>query len=1049
MSQYKFEAVIFDLDGVITKTALVHSAAWKKMFDEYLHERAEKYNEEFKEFSHENDYLPYVDGKPRYKGVESFLQSRGIEIPFGDPSDEPGLETICGLGNRKNQAFNDVLDKDGVEVYESTVELIHELKQKGIHVGVASSSKNCQAVLEKAGLIDLMETRVDGVVSAEMGLKGKPEPDIFTTASDNLKIPYDKAVVVEDAVSGVQAGKAGNFGLVLGIARENNRNELKTNGADIVVEDISEIGFDGIVDWFDNGLEKDNWSISYSDYVPEKEKTRETLLTIGNGYLGTRGALEETSAGESNYPGTYIAGLYNRLISKVGDRDVENEDFVNVPNWLTIQFKIGDDDWIDINQTEILNIERNFDFRSGVLKRTIHVKDQSSRELLIKSERCASMANPHIVGLSYEITPLNFSEKIVVKSELDGNIINDGVARYRQLNQQHLESIEQSGEGDTSFLMVNTTQSDIKITQASKLIVALNGSKYNPEFELTTNESSVSTEFDIEIKQNSVIRLEKLVSIYTSQNWDSEDPKTDANESLQSIESFEDLKNESTEAWKNIWEKIDIKIEGDRLAQKLLRLHLYHLMVSLSPNNINFDASITTRGLHGEAYRGHIFWDELFILPLYNIHFPEVAKSALMYRYRRLDAARNYAKEHGFKGAMYPWQSGSDGREETQVVHLNPVTGNWGPDFSSFQRHVSLAIAYNIWQYYHTTEDVNFMKEYGAEMFLEICRFWAGKTQWDEKTGRYAVRNVMGPDEFHEKYPGSEGGGLKDNTYTNLMVVWTLSKAFELIEKLEEGAESVKSKIDLSDDELNKWKEIQTKMNVVIENDILSQYDGYFDLKELEWDFYREKFGNIYRMDRLLKAEGKSADDFKVAKQADTLQTFYNLDEEDVTTILLNLGYKLSNDYLAKNLEYYLQRTSHGSTLSRVVHAQLANMINDKKLSWELYSDALTSDYEDIQGGTTGEGIHAGVMAGTVLIALQSFAGVNLKGDFVTFNPHLPVHWRSITFGFNFKKVNYNCTVHKKSLEIMQKNDRNKTVSIIIKGKEHSLESGKQGLFKF
>ena len=336
MSQYKFEAVIFDLDGVITKTALVHSAAWKKMFDEYLLERTEKHNEEFKEFSHENDYLPYVDGKPRYKGVESFLQSRGIEIPFGDPSDEPGLETICGLGNRKNQAFNEVLDKDGVEVYESTVALIHELKQKGIHVGVASSSKNCQAVLEKAGLIDLIETRVDGVVSAEIGLKGKPEPDIFTTASDNLGIYYDKAVVVEDAVSGVQAGKAGNFGLVLGIARENNKKELKTNGADIVVEDISEIGFDGIVDWFENGLEKDNWSISYSDYVPEKEKTRETLLTVGNGYFGTRGAFEETKAGEFNYPGTYIAGLYNRLISKVGDRDIENEDFVNIPNWLPV-----------------------------------------------------------------------------------------------------------------------------------------------------------------------------------------------------------------------------------------------------------------------------------------------------------------------------------------------------------------------------------------------------------------------------------------------------------------------------------------------------------------------------------------------------------------------------------------------------------------------------------------------------------------------------------------------------------------------------------------
>ena len=439
---YKFEAVIFDLDGVITKTALVHSAAWKKMFDEYLLKREERDGEKFKEFSHEKDYLPYVDGKPRYKGVESFLQSRKIEISYGDPSDSPEKETICGLGNMKNKAFNDVLEKDGVEVYESTVALIHELKEKGIHVGVASSSKNCKAVLEKAGLIDLMETRVDGVVSAEIGLKGKPEPDIFTTAADNLGITYDKAVVVEDAVSGVQAGKAGNFGFVLGIARENNTKELKVNGADIVVEDIAEIGFAGICEWFDKGLEDDNWSISYTDYIPEKEKTRETLLTIGNGYSRTRGAMEECLGGKINYPGTYIAGLYNRLISKVGDRDVKNEDFVNAPNWLFIRFKIGDDEWIKINKVEILDIKRKLDFASGLLTKKITIKDRTGKETRIYSKRFASMDNPHLAGISYEITPLNYSGHITFESGIDGNIINDGVERYRQLNQKHLRPVE-------------------------------------------------------------------------------------------------------------------------------------------------------------------------------------------------------------------------------------------------------------------------------------------------------------------------------------------------------------------------------------------------------------------------------------------------------------------------------------------------------------------------------------------------------------------------------------------------------------------------------
>jgi beta-phosphoglucomutase family hydrolase len=247
--KFSFEAVIFDLDGVITKTALVHSAAWTRMFNDYLKYREKTYGESHREFEHEADYLPYVDGKPRYKGVADFLKSRGIDLPFGNPADAATEETVCGLGNRKNSYFNNIVDTEGVQVYESTVSLIKELKNNGIKVGVASSSANCKRVLEKTGLIDLFETRVDGEVSVILHLKGKPEPDIFTTASDNLGAKYSKSIVVEDAVSGVQAGKKGKFGLVLGLARENNSLELLSHGADVVFNDISEIG--GI-----EGLEK-------------------------------------------------------------------------------------------------------------------------------------------------------------------------------------------------------------------------------------------------------------------------------------------------------------------------------------------------------------------------------------------------------------------------------------------------------------------------------------------------------------------------------------------------------------------------------------------------------------------------------------------------------------------------------------------------------------------------------------------------------------------------------------------------------------------------
>ena len=250
MEKPSIETVIFDLDGVITKTALVHARAWKVAFDEYLRLRESRDKEPFREFTHEGDYLPYVDGKPRYEGVKSFLESRNIDIPYGTPDDSPDTETVCGIGNRKNIKFVEVLDKEGVQVYESTIKFIKELKKNGIRVGVASSSKNCQKILQAAKIEELFETRVDGVVSAELGLNGKPEGDIFVKAALNLDSRPPNSVVVEDAVSGVQAGRNGGFKLVLGVARENNEEDLLNHGADVVVRDLASIDLKWVKQWF-------------------------------------------------------------------------------------------------------------------------------------------------------------------------------------------------------------------------------------------------------------------------------------------------------------------------------------------------------------------------------------------------------------------------------------------------------------------------------------------------------------------------------------------------------------------------------------------------------------------------------------------------------------------------------------------------------------------------------------------------------------------------------------------------------------------------------
>jgi len=236
-----FDAAVFDLDGVVTRTATVHAAAWKTLFDKFLESRAARTGEAFQPFDVEEDYRRYVDGKPRYEGVRSFLASRGIDLPYGEPGDPPDRETICGLGNRKNEVFNARLAQDGVEVFDSSVALIRELRARGLKTALVSSSKNASAVLSAAGLTDLFDLRVDGVEAARLGLKGKPHPDIFRHATDLLRVAPARAFGVEDAIAGVEAIRAAGFGLVVGVDRTGEGAALREHGADIVVRDLGEL----------------------------------------------------------------------------------------------------------------------------------------------------------------------------------------------------------------------------------------------------------------------------------------------------------------------------------------------------------------------------------------------------------------------------------------------------------------------------------------------------------------------------------------------------------------------------------------------------------------------------------------------------------------------------------------------------------------------------------------------------------------------------------------------------------------------------------------
>lgn len=265
---------------------------------------------------------------------------------------------------------------------------------------------------------------------------------------------------------------------------------------------------------------------------------------------------------------------------------------------------------------------------------------------------------------------------------------------------------------------------------------------------------------------------------------------------------------------------------------------------------------------------------------------------------------------------MLPWQSGSTGREETQQLHLNPKSGRWLPDNTHLQRHVSIAIAYNVWQHYMVTGNIGFLRFAGAELLIEIARFWSSIATYNAELDRYEILGVMGPDEYHESYPDSDEQGLRNNTYTNVMAVWVLQRALETLEVLPPHyRQELADELTIRDEELDRWREISRKMRVVFHADgVLTQFEGYEDLREFDWEGYRDKYGDIQRLDRVLEAEGDSTDRYKVSKQADVLMLLFLLSRHELRELLAGLGYEVSDEQLARTVSYYLDRTSHGST---------------------------------------------------------------------------------------------------------------------------------------
>jgi len=1047
LSTRDYDAVLFDLDGVLTRTASVHAAAWKKLFDSFLEQRAKQAGEPFVPFDISSDYPRYVDGKPRHDGVQSFLASRGFELPWGTPEDGPDVQSVCALGNLKGGYFLQHLKQHGVEPYETAIELLRTLRTQEIRTAVVSSSTNCTAVLVAAGIVQLFDAQVDGTDVTRLKLQGKPAPDAFLEAARRLGVEPSRAIVVEDAIAGVAAGRSGRFGLVIGVDRSGHGQALRDAGADAVVTDLAQVQV--------SEEPPSAWSLVFDDFNPAQEGIRESLCTLGNGYFATRGAAAWSVTDAVHYPGTYLAGGYNRLRTDIAGRVVENEDLVNFSNWLALDFCIDGEEWFDVRSVKLLSYRQELDLRRGMLLRSISFEHGQGRHSTLKERRLVSMSDMHLGALELSLTAENWSATVTVRSAIDGRTVNAGAKLYRKFNNRHLEPLAGAVAGEDGVcLHVRTNQSHIHVAQVARTRAFIGGQLLEGQRRVIEEPGYIAQELDVDIKQGETLVLEKMASFHTSRDLAISECGLEAHKAIARAGSFDALLEDHLLAWKHLWRRFDVHIQpadhGIKLnVLMLLRLNMFHLLQTVSPNSIGLDIGVPARGWSGEAYQGHIFWDELFIFPFFNFRMPEITRSLLMYRYRRLGEARAAAADAGYRGAMFPWQSGSDGQEETQAFNLNPRSQRWVPDNSYLQRHVGSAVALNVWQYFQVTHDIEFLHAYGAEMILEIACFWSSIAHFNGERDRYEIHGVMGPDEFHDGYPDSATPGLNNNAYTNIMAVWVLCRALEILDLLSDIRRAeLTARLGLSAGEIERWEDISRRMFVQFHDDgIISQFEGYEKLRELDWEGYRARYDNIQRLDLILEMENDSANHYKLSKQPDVLMLFYLFSAEEIGELFERMGYPFEYGTIPRNVAYYTSRSSQGSTLSRVVYAWVLAR-SDRPRAMDFFTEALQSDVSDVQQGTSAEGIHLGAMAGTVDQVQRVSTGIEVRGGVLRLNPELPREMERLDLRIRYRGHSLDLRLTRDSLKVRGHNSAEPPFFLCVEGKVCEFVSGSTRVFQ-
>jgi trehalose/maltose hydrolase-like predicted phosphorylase len=705
-----------------------------------------------------------------------------------------------------------------------------------------------------------------------------------------------------------------------------------------------------------------DWIVTETEFDPIRLHHHETVFTLGNGYLGTRGAFEEGYP--RAWPATFVHGVYD-------DVPIVHTELVNCPDWLPLTIFVAGERF-QLDRGEVLEYRRQLDLRRGVLSRDVRWRSPAGRTVALYFERFASLDDPHALAIRCEITPTDFEGPIEVRASINGHPDNLGV--------MHWEWLDQGRADHTIWLHVRTRHSDVELGMATRF-----GVSGADGIEVTAWDSqahpTLTATFQGQAGQT--VTLEKTVTLFTSRETDA--PAQTARQKLAELADYTTLLAAHETAWDKTWQDSDVLIEGDAKAQLAVRYNLFQTLIA-APRHDN-RVSIPAKTLSGFGYRGHVFWDtDIFIVPFLTHTQPGLARNLLTYRYHTLPGARRKAKAKGHEGAMFAWESADTGDETTPKWVLGPQGEEWVRIWcGDIELHITADVAYAVWRYWQATGDDDWMRDYGAEILLDTAVFWGSRAEWNQDRGRYEIRDVIGPDEYHEH--------VDNNAFTNRMVQWHLETALETLtwlrQKHPEKAAKLERQLDLTPERLRRWADIIGCMLVLHdpESDLIEQFEGFFELEDVNLADYEPRQQS---MPAILGLEG--VNQRQVIKQADVLMLLY----------LLRHRYDWQT--LQTNWDYYTPRTDHayGSSLGPAIQAILACDLGDPQAAYEHFMRAALVDLEDVRGNAS-DGIHAASAGGVWQVVVFGFGGIRLTEACPVATPHLPPGWTRLKFRFQHR----------------------------------------------